>query len=142
MKSPIVSLVAAVLVSSVVSSSGAAASKQPIIDVRQATIVAFFPPVTQSELSNGDTNEALADFQYYAKQVREPLRKAGIEFQEVYAHSFQIRLGSKTTVFRPIKEDVGYYFVAPGKKPRLEYGVMTDHDLLEIAHEYFGIASR
>jgi hypothetical protein len=49
-----------------------AAEKRPSIDVLRPTIVAFFP-VTEAELSkNGDTNEALADFRFYAGTVREP----------------------------------------------------------------------
>jgi hypothetical protein len=113
--------------------------KTPIFDVHQATIVAFFPPVTDAELSKDDgTNETLADFQYYAGKIQEPLKKAGIAFHEVYAHSFRIRNEGAETTFRPEKVHVGYYFVVPGKKPRIEYGVMTDVDLLQIANEYFG----
>jgi len=67
----------------------AESAKQPVFDIKRPTIIAFFPPVTQAQLEKDpDTNEALADFQLYAKQVREPLRKAGIEFHELYAHSF------------------------------------------------------
>lgn len=117
-----------------------AAEKQPVIVVRGPTVVAFFEPVTQAKLvKDPDTNEALADFQLYASSVRTPLRKAGIEFHELYAHSFRLRVGNQLTTFRPVKVNVGYYLVAPGKKPRIEYGVMTDADLLQVANEYFGI---
>ena len=117
-----------------------AAEKQPAIVVRGPTVVAFFEPVPQSKLDKDpDTNESLADFQLYARSVREPLRKEEIEFHELYAHSFRLRIGSKLTTFRPVKVDVGYYLVAPGKKPRIEYGVMTDSDLLQVANEYFSI---
>ncbi len=116
-----------------------AADKQPVIVVQGPTVVAFFGPVPRSKPDKDpDANEALADFQLYATNVRAPLRKAGIEFHELYAHSFQLRDGNKLTTFRPIKIDVGYYLVAPGKKPRIEYGVMTDADLMQLAHEYFG----
>ena len=74
----------------------AAAEKQPVIVVRGPTVVAFFEPVPQAKLEKEpDTNEALADFQLYATSVREPLRKAGIEFHELYAHSFRLRVGNK-----------------------------------------------
>lgn len=116
----------------------AAAEKQPVVVVAGPTIVAFFP-VTKTELQkDADTNEALADFQFYAKQVREPLKKKGIEFQEVYAQSFRVRIGQEAKVLRPAKGNVGYYLIVPGKKPRIEYGVMTDTDLLQFANEYFG----
>lgn len=114
----------------------AAAKELPIV-VHRPTIVAFFPPVTQSELRDQETNEALSDFQFYAERVRDPLRKAGIEFQVVYGHSFSVRLGKTITTFRPGKADVGYYFIGPGRKPRVEYGVVTDVDLLKLAEQYF-----
>jgi hypothetical protein len=115
------------------------AEKQPIIAVRGPTVVAFFESVSQAQLDKDpDTSEALADFQLYARSVREPFRKAGIEFHELYAHSFQLRAGKRLTTFRPAKVKVGYYLVAPGRKPRIEYGVMTDADLLKAAKEYFG----
>jgi hypothetical protein len=117
-----------------------AAEKQPLVVVSGPTVVAFFKPVPPGQLNKDpDTNEAFADFQLYARSVRVPLRKEGIEFHELYAHSFQLRTGNKLTTFRPVKVDVGYYLVAPGKKPRIEYGVMTDTDLLQVANQYFGI---
>jgi hypothetical protein len=117
-----------------------APEKQPLVVVHGPTVVAFFPPVAQAQLEKDpDTNEALADFQLYARSVRAPLRKAGIQFHELYTHSFRLRIGKKLTTFRPVKVDVGYYLVAPGKEPRIQYGVMTDSDLLQAANEYFGI---
>jgi len=121
----------------------AAAEKQPVIVVRGPVLVAFFEPVPQAKLAKEpDTNEALVDFHLNAKNVREPFRKAGIEFHELYAHSFRLRDGNKLTTFRPGKVGVGYYFVEPGKNPRVEYGVMTDADLLQLANEYFGISAK
>lgn len=102
--------------------------------------MAFSPPVTEEELKKDpDTNEALADFSIYAKEARDRLMGAGIEFHELYAHSFRLRVGKRLTTFRPTKTEVGYYLVSPGKKPRIEYGVMTHLDLIETANEYFGI---
>jgi hypothetical protein len=117
-----------------------AAERQPVVVVRGPTIVAFFEPVPQAKLDKDpDTKEALADFQLYATNVREPLRKEGIEFHELYAYSFQLRDGKRLTTFRPAKVKIGYYLVAPGKKPRIEYGVLADADLLQVAHQYFGV---
>lgn len=119
-----------------------AAEKQPVVIVAGPTIVVFFP-VTKTELQkDADTNEALADFQFYAKQVREPLKKTGIEFHEVYAQSFRVRIGQEATLFRPAKGNVGYYLIVPGKKPRIEYGVMTNTDLLQVTSEYFGTSAK
>jgi len=120
----------------------AGAETGPIV-AEGRTVVAFFPPVTKADLQkDADTNESFADFQFYAARLREPLKKLGIDFREVYAHSFRVRIGKTVTTFRPAKGDVGYYFVVPGKQPRIEYGVMTDADLLQVANEYFGRASQ
>jgi hypothetical protein len=114
--------------------------KQPIVIVQGPTIVAFFKPVPPARLkADPDANEALSDFQLYAKNVRGPLEKAGIEFHELYADSFRLRVENELITFRPDKMGVGYYLVAPARKPRIEYGVMTDSDLLQLAKEYFGI---
>ena len=129
----------AILVMSLVPAFGA----QPSFVVHGPTVVAFFPPVQQKELeTDADTNEALADFQEYTRRVRDPFRKEGVDFHEVYALTFRIRVGSKVTIFHAGDVKVGYYFVAPGKKPRIHYGVETDIDLLQIDADYFGLVNK
>ena len=116
-----------------------AAEKTPLVVAAGRTVVAFFPWVRDSELQkDADTNEALSDFQLYASRVREPLKRAGVEFHELYTRSFRVRVGKAVHVFRPGKVEVGYYLIVPGKEPRIEYGVMTDTDLLQVANQYFG----
>jgi hypothetical protein len=116
--------------------------KQPqTLVVHHATIVAFFPPVTRAELdSDEDNNEALSDFQFYTGKARAPLQQAGIDLREVDARSFSIRVGKEIRIFRTGKIGIGYYFIAPGRKPHVEYNVMADEDILEAAHKYFRIA--
>jgi hypothetical protein len=95
--------------------------KPPVFVVRQPMILAFFPAVTPEELDHDpDTNEALSDFQLYASQVRGPLSKLGVDFRQVYARSFRVTNEGRTTTFHPAGTKVGYYFVAPGKRPRIE----------------------
>jgi hypothetical protein len=116
-----------------------AAPKQATFVVHGPTIVAFFSPVTPKDLKRDpDTNEALADFRFYATRAREAFARAGIDFMEVYAPSFRVSIEGRTTRFTPGPDKVGYYFIAPGKKPRIEYGVATDDDLRQTAAEYFG----
>jgi hypothetical protein len=116
----------------------ASAAEPPTIVVRRPTIIAFFPP-NPSELPSGsDLNEALADFQLYAGQVKVPLEKLGVDFYEVYTRSFRISIAGKLTAFRTGKAAVGYYFIAPGRKPRIERGVDSDIGILQVAHDYFG----
>ena len=59
----------------------------------------------------------------------------------IYASSFDVKSGVKIRSFHP-KIDVGYYFVEPGRSPRVEYGVMTDIDIMHIATEYFRLGSK
>jgi hypothetical protein len=130
--------IASTVVALLLGASLVAAAKNTVVVINRPTVVAFFPPVSPAELNaHPDTNEALADFQFYAKRMRKPLQDAGIDFKEIYARSFKVQRGGRITTFRPGKIDVGYYFVAPGRVPRIKYGVLTDADLLQIAKEYF-----
>jgi hypothetical protein len=121
----------------------AAEENHPLVVVRGPTVVAFFPPMTEAELQKDpDANETLSDFQVYSARIREPLRKLGIDYNELYVRSFELRIGKKLKTFRPVKVEVGYYLIAPGRKPRIKYGVMTDDGLLEFAEEYFGNSNK
>jgi hypothetical protein len=131
-------IIAAAIVSSLLPSALIAAPKQPLFVIRRPTVVAFFVIANQAELNDPDTNEALADFQFYAKQARESFRNAGVDFAETYADSFKVQQETKARVFRPGKVKVGYYLTKPGREPHIEYGVLTDADLLQVAGEYFG----
>jgi hypothetical protein len=123
------------------SSQQASTESLPVFVIHGPTIVAFFAPVTGKELKNdSDTNEVLSDFQLYYSQASGPLRKAGIDFLDTDSLSFKIRIGKKLRRYQMSKTDVGYFFIAPGKEPHIEYGVMTDKDLFDAASKYFGIA--
>lgn len=114
------------------------ASKSPLFQVHRPTVIAFFEPVTEAELDkDADLNEVLSDFQWYAGEVRKPLQKSGVDFHVVYARSFRIQIKQKTSAFR-VGKNVGYYFVMPGKKPLIQYGVDTDDDIVSTARKYFG----
>ncbi len=119
------------------------AQKTPIFDVTGPTIIAFFPPVTDEELrKHRDSNEALSDFQFYARQVREPLAKKGITFKEVYADAFTIRQGKVTTLFGSKTMKVGYCLATPGKETYVQTGVLSDAGLLQLADKYFGTSEK
>jgi hypothetical protein len=123
--------------------SSEAAQKQEVILVDRPTIVAFFPPVTDTELDkDADTNEALSDFQLYARQARKRLEAVGIQFHEIYARSFIVQVHGKKIVFRSKDIEVGYYFVAPDRAPRIQYGVMTDDDIWAVATAYFHLPTK
>jgi hypothetical protein len=73
--------------------------------------------------------------------VLETLAKIGVDYREIYASRFIVTLGTTSTMFRPT-EGIGYYFLAPGKKPYVVHGVMTDTDLLQAASKYFGVSHK
>jgi hypothetical protein len=134
-------VIAALVLTAAEFRAGAAVEAPPVFLVKGPTVVAFFPPVSDSELADcGGLNETLSDFQQFADEVRGPFKKAGISFHETYTRSFTVRLKARAITFRTTRRnDVGYYFIAPGKKPRVEFDVMTNEDLLDVAHDYFGI---
>jgi hypothetical protein len=71
-----------------------------VVIVSGPTVIAFFPPVTQAELSDEpDTNEALADFRYYIARVREWAGEVGMDFEEIHASSFSVKYGAKRWCF-------------------------------------------
>jgi len=112
----------------------------PTFVIDRPTLIAFFRPVSDEEMDkNPDINEALGDFQLYASRVNRPLRNAGIAFEVASAVKFRVKDGGAVRIFNTGKIGVGYYFVAPGKQPHVEYGVETDPDILEAARKYFQI---
>jgi hypothetical protein len=135
-------LIVLLAIASARSADTQAATKQPqTVLIHRPTIVAFFLPITEAEANSGEGDaEALSDFNYYLYMVRKRLESAGVEIQEVSERSFQIQDGTKTRAFETGKVGIGYYLIAPGREPHVEYGVMTDEDLLETAQTYFGIA--
>ncbi len=126
------------LPSAIAESTQPRTQSDPTFDITKPTILAFFPvSETASKEDAADSNEALADFQFYGRQVLKPLATIGVDYKEIYASHFIVRVGHAQTTFRPA--NVGYYLVAPGKKPCVEYGVMTDSDLLHAAQSCFGV---
>ncbi|QWV92374.1 hypothetical protein KP004_14315 [Geomonas oryzisoli] len=116
------------------------AEKMPVITVSGPTLIAFFAPVTQEEVEkSGDTSEVLNDFQWHLREVKQKLQKAGISVHEIYVRKFAVVTDNKRKVFKPGKIDVGYYFVKPGKVPKVEYGVMSNVDIVDASGVYFGL---
>jgi hypothetical protein len=132
-------VVVAMVVLVIATLSLTAADKPPRIVVTQPTIIAFLAP--DPALNEEDANEVLGDFQLYAQQAQALLRQRGIEFHVVDGGEFTVVVGKTVTAFKPAKIKVGYYLIAPGRKPRVEYGVMTDIDLVQVADDYFGTRS-
>jgi hypothetical protein len=75
------------------------------------TVIAFYPPSSQTDKANTGANEASSDFQIYAGRVKQPLSRLGIDFQELYVRSFWVHLGGKMITFHPKADLVGYYLI-------------------------------
>jgi hypothetical protein len=71
------------------------ASLSLIIDVQKGTVIAFYPPTSQTDKANADANEALSDFQFYAGRIKQPFSRSGIDFQELYVRSFRLHVGTR-----------------------------------------------
>jgi hypothetical protein len=78
--------------------------EQPVIVVRGPTIIALLPLPGRKELqADPDTSEALQDFQLYVARALKPLRKAGIDFHQVYSISFRVRAAGGVITLRHAK---------------------------------------
>lgn len=122
--------------------SAAQADEAAQIIVDGPTVVAFFEPVTEAELEEDpDANDALDDFQFYARETRIALDGSGVAFHEVYAREISVIVDGVDKVLRP-EVTVGYYFIAPDRTARVEYGVHTDVDVLALVDEVFGPSAR
>jgi hypothetical protein len=114
-------------------------AQTPVIQIQRRMVIAFFAPAPKGGKVAVDSNEELSDFQFYARRVKEPLNILNIDFRVLHVRSFRLHLSKGDIVFRSKADAVGYYLIAPGKKPQIEYGVMTDADLLQLAKRYFGL---
>lgn len=107
----------------------------PVI-VDKTIVIGFFPPVTESDLEKDDElNEVLSDFQYHLGSATPSLEKRHVRVVELYAKEFTYTLDGKNISFHP-KQEIGYLIVAPGRSPKILYGVMTDVELTDIIDGY------
>lgn len=109
----------------------------PVYVIHRPTIIAFF--VSTQNASDDPEGEAASDFSFYASRVQNRLRTAGIDFELSEARTFQVRAGAKVRTFHVGKIGVGYYLIAPGRQPKVLWGVDTDEGLVEQARAYFRI---
>jgi len=110
----------------------------PAFHIAGPTILAFFDPGSQSPQKEcPDSNEAVTTFHFYGHLALQPLARIGVDYKEVRASGFVVKVGDATTSFRPT-QTIGYYFVAPGRQAHVTYGVMSNDDLLQAAQKYFG----
>ncbi len=116
------------------------AGKLPLIVIHRRTIVAFFVGANEAREIDANGNESLSDFQLYAYQAKGPLKKMKVDLLDTTSAAFSVQTGTKIVAFHPAQQ-IGYYFIAPGQEPRVEYGVRTDDQLIEIASQYFSVTA-
>jgi hypothetical protein len=118
-------------------SMATAAEQQTRFVIIGPTLISFFPDYTDDEILADGGNEALSDFDFYLPAAEETLKRAGVQVHAVFkVKSFQVKMGSRWRTVKP-REKVGYYFIAPGHEPRLEFGVEDTETIVDFAREYF-----
>ncbi len=121
----------------VVVAQPAKAPAVPAFVVKQPMVIAFFS-VTPEDLRDPDTKDSYNDFQRYVTRAKVRLARHGIRVETAIGRSFTVQAGTEKSVFTPVRRQCGYYFIAPGRKPAVGYGVITDDGLLNEAQQYFG----
>jgi len=119
-------------------SAATAAEQQTRFVITGPTLISFFLNYTDDEILAEGGDEALNDFVFYLPAAEDQLRRAGVQVHAVFKlKSFQVKMGSRWRTVQPRAQDVGYYFIAPGREPRLEFGVEDSETIVDSAREYF-----
>ena len=116
--------------------SSPASTKGVRVAVAGPTIVAFFVA------SPGDSDsESLSDFEFYLGKVAPDLDNAGVKLVVAFADTLYLTWpdGRKQVVSTRDSIGVGYGFTDRRRPLAMEYGVMTDIDLLCEATRRLGV---
>ncbi len=104
--------------------------------ITKPTLISFFLDFTDKQVEE-EGNEALADFVFYLPYAEDKLRAVGVQVYSVFkVKSFQVKVGHRWRTVRP-RVSVGYYFIAPGREPEIEFGVEDTGSILDLARKYF-----
>jgi hypothetical protein len=109
--------------------------------VQGPVLVAFYPAASQEAVdSSEDLATVIDDFSYHLSTAMDSLRALGITVTERPVGQIRLSEGGRAREFLPAKDsaDVGYLFVIPGQPDRVQYGVMTNSDLVDAARHYLG----
>jgi len=109
------------------------------VEVTGPTLIAFYPPNAAALIdAGGDAATALDDYGYHLASATDGLRALGVQVVSVGSRVLHVVQDGRPIVFTvpPDSADLGYYFAAPARAPAVYYGVRTDSDLLETAHQY------
>lgn len=113
------------------------------VHVHGPTLISFYPTVTQAQVdSSEDLATVLDDFSYHLSTAQDSLRAMGFAIVDHPPGTIQIidASSSRDIVLAPDSADVGFVFVAPGRRDRVMYGVMTRGDLIDAGHRFLATA--
>jgi hypothetical protein len=124
--------------------AGATTSLAPVPDsmavhVRGPTLIAFYPTVTQAQVdSNEDLATVLDDFSVHLSAGRDSLLALGFTIVDHPPGMIRVIEGAvaRDIALAPDSADVGFVFVAPGRRDRVLYGVTTGADLIDAGHKF------
>jgi hypothetical protein len=104
--------------------------------ITKPTLISFFLEYTDKQVEE-EGSEALADFVFYLPYAEDKLRGAGVEVHAVFkVRSFEVKVGRRWRTVRP-RVSVGYYFIAPGREPEIDFGVEDTGSIIDLARKYF-----
>lgn len=115
------------------------AADSAAVHVHGPTLIAFFPTVTQAQVdSSDDLATVLDDFTFHLGSANDSLTKLGFVVIDRPHGTFLIVDGAGSRQITPALDsaDVGYVFIAPGRRDHLAYGVMASLDLVEAARTF------
>ena len=107
--------------------------------MRGPTLIAFYPNAPQAQVdSSEELSTVLDDFSFHLSTARDSLAAQGFTTVERPGRLFTVVEGTQARTIAAALDsaDVGYVFVAPGRRDRFYYGVMTNSDLIEMAHRF------
>lgn len=128
--------------------AGTATAPSPVPDsmavrVLGPTLISFYPTVTQAQIdSSEDLATVLDDFSYHLSTAQDSLRAMGFTIIDHPPGTIRIidASGSRDIVPAPDSADVGFVFVAPGRRDRVMYGVTTGGELIDAGRKFLAAA--
>jgi hypothetical protein len=118
---------------SVVAASGARIFPAPDRVMNGPTVIAFYALTKEQVARGGDASEAFADFERQLKGVDRALDSLGVRLDYQYSDTIQYQVNGVAHAWHPPSDSlrVGYLFLGPGRILDVQYGVMTNSDLLD-----------
>jgi len=117
-----------------------AAHPAPPVVVREATVVAFWLPASDT-LGASDGADLLDDFRYYTRAAAPWFDERGIALVTTNSDTIVVEAEGaprRVIMLTGLDYPFGYVLVEPGYAEEILTGVVTDEDLLDEADAYFG----